>query len=71
MRKVSIDEKMQTRFDCINGDFKKLKGNPNIDLLIHTLEDALAHIHGTLKDICGEITEINKQLVNIPKSQIL
>lgn len=69
--KVSIDEQIKIKFDCIIGDFKKLEKNQNLSLTIHTTKNALFHIKGILKNISSEITEIQKKVVNIPKEPIL
>lgn len=69
--KISIDEQIQLKFDCIGGDFKKLESNQNLSLAISTIKNALFHINGILKNISSEITEIQKRVVNIPKAPIL
>jgi len=70
-KKISISEQMLIKFNCINGDFEKLKTNPNTDYLITTIKNAFGHIYGILKNIDNEIMELQKKTENLPKDMIL
>lgn len=69
--KISIDEQIRFKYENIDGDFKELEINPNIDRTISTVKNALFHINSILKNIADEIKRLDKRIDKISPPPIL